>query len=77
MAYDLAMKGIQALDIGQLDNEYEWYMRGTDKKTKIPGKCVAESVGYRIPDEIEDRLYEQQIIARIEGKDTAPPEKID
>ena len=77
LAYDLAMKGIQALDIGQLDNEYEWYMRGTDKKTKIPGKCVAESVGYRIPDEIEDRLYEQQIIARIEGKDTAPPEKID
>ena len=65
LAYDLAMKGIQALDIGQLDNEYEWYMRGTDKKIKIPGKCVAESVDYRIPDEIADRLYEQQIIARV------------
>lgn len=65
LAYDLAMKGIQALDIGQLDNEYEWYMRGTDKKIKIPGKCVAESVNYRIPDEIADSLYEQQIIARV------------
>lgn len=65
LVYDLAMKGIQALDIGQLDNEYEWYMRGTDKKIKIPGKCVAESVDYRIPDEIADNLYEQQIIARV------------
>lgn len=67
LAYDLAMKGIQALDIGQLDNEYEWYMRGTDKKIKIPGKCVAESVEYRIPDEIADNLYEQQIIARVDA----------
>lgn len=65
LAYDLAVKGIQALDIGQLDNEYEWYIRGTDKKIQIPGKCVAESVNYRTTDEITDSLYERQIIARV------------
>lgn len=66
LAYDLAVKGIQTLDIGQLDNEYEWYMRGTDKRIEIPGKCVAESIDYRIPDEIGDSSYESQIVARIE-----------
>lgn len=65
LAYDLAMRGIQALDIGQLDNEYEWYMRGADKRIEIPGKCVAESVNYRVPNEIMDSSYERQIIAQI------------
>lgn len=65
LAYDLAMRGIQAIDIGQLDNEYEWYMRGADKRIEIPGKCVAELVNYRVPDEIMDSSYEGQILAQI------------
>lgn len=65
LAYDLAMRGIQAVDIGQLDNEYEWYLRGVDERTEIPGKCVAESLAYQVPDEIADSSYERQIVARV------------
>lgn len=42
LAYDLAIAGYQALDIGQLDNEYEWYIRGAEERIPIPGKMVAE-----------------------------------
>lgn len=42
LAYDLALAGYQALDIGQLDNEYEWYIRGVEERIPIPGKMVAE-----------------------------------
>jgi glycosyltransferase family protein len=65
LAYDLAMKGFQALDIGQLDNEYEWYLRGAESQIEIPGKCVAELRDCRVPDEIADPVYESQIITRI------------
>lgn len=65
LAYDLAMDGIQALDIGQLDNEYEWYMKQTEERIGIPGKCVAEMPGYRIPEEIGDEIYENQVVARV------------
>lgn len=42
LAFDLAKEGYQALDIGQLDNEYEWYLRGAKDRIEIPGKMVAE-----------------------------------
>ncbi len=42
MARDLALEGYQAIDIGQLDNEYDWYCMRTEKRVPIPGKLVAE-----------------------------------
>lgn len=36
MAYDLADMGYQALDIGNVDIEAEWFLRGVDEKIKIP-----------------------------------------
>jgi glycosyltransferase family protein len=42
LAYDLAKEGYQAIDIGQIDNEYEWYLRKAEKRVSIPGKMVAE-----------------------------------
>lgn len=63
LAYDLAMEGIQALDIGQLDNEYEWYLRGAKKRIEIPGKCVSE-LAHDVS-VIEDEEYTQHIIARV------------
>lgn len=65
LAYDLAMAGIQALDIGQLDNEYEWYLRGAAGRVEIPGKCVAELGKYHRVQEVEDETYQNQIVARI------------
>lgn len=42
LAYDLAKKGFQALDVGQIDNEYEWFIRKVQERTDISGKFVAE-----------------------------------
>lgn len=65
LAYDLFNEGYQAIDIGHIDNEYEWFLRGTDERTIIPGKYVNECMG---GDYVEDIFYEQckkQIIAEI------------
>lgn len=66
LAYDIALEGIQALDIGQLDSEYEWYLRGTGERVEIMGKCVAELRSCHNVELIADEEYEKQIIERIE-----------
>lgn len=62
LAYDLAMKGIQAVDFGQLDQEYEWYLRG-DIISAIPGK----SGRYNYDDEelAGNREYIEQIVDKV------------
>jgi hypothetical protein len=35
LAYELALSGRQALDIGNLDVEYEWFLQGAKTKVKI------------------------------------------
>lgn len=65
LAYDLAKLGIQALDIGQIDNEYEWFLCGAENRTEILGKGVAELSWCHQPEnEIED--YNNEIIKRID-----------
>lgn len=66
MAYDLAMEGMQALDIGQLDNEYEWYLREAQHRIAIPGKMVAEVEDSMHKESIADMEYQTQIIGEIE-----------
>ena len=41
LCYDLADIGVQIIDIGHLDIEYEWYLRNSEKII-IPGKYVNE-----------------------------------
>lgn len=65
LAYDLATYGYQAIDIGNIDIEYEWYLRGAKEKIKIPGKYTSEAPGGRNVEDIEDENYEKQIVARI------------
>lgn len=62
LAYDLHREGIQTLDIGQLDNEYEWYIRGTETRIPIPGKTVAEVEGAHEPEDIDSLEYQNQIM---------------
>lgn len=66
LAYDLAQMGYQAIDIGQLDNEYDWYRMGVEKQVEIKGKMVAESLNGRLPDEIDDVKYKDEIICCVE-----------
>lgn len=69
LAYDLGILGIQSIDIGHLDNEYEWFLKKVDEKVNISGKLVAELKfsldNDEIVDELKDEQYEKQIIAYI------------
>lgn len=64
LAYDLAMVGYQALDIGHLDLEYEWYLQGEGGRTAVPHKYNNEYPGGEQVTEIADAVYEGQIIAK-------------
>lgn len=72
LAYDLAKAGYQSIDIGQLDNEYDWYHRRAEKQIPIKGKGVAESYVGRVPDEDDDielSKYKNECIAFIESEE--------
>ena len=63
-AYDLAVDGYQAIDIGNVDIEYEWYLRGASEKTVIEGKYTSEAKGGRNVADVVDPIYESQIISK-------------
>lgn len=62
LAYDLGKLGMQSLDIGQLDNEYEWYIKNVKERIDIPGKMVAEVKNDLCVNKLEDIEYEKQIV---------------
>jgi glycosyltransferase family protein len=65
LAYELALNGYQAVDIGNIDVEYEWYLRGATSKVKLVGKYTSEAIGGRIVENIIDSKYESQIIKKL------------
>lgn len=68
LAYDLAQEGYQAIDIGHIDIEYEWYLRGALKAEVIEGKYVNEASGGRIvSDDIVDSRYLNEVMITIGG----------
>lgn len=66
LAYDLAKTGRQAIDIGHLDLEYEWFLKGEGVRVPIPYKYVNEIEGGEIVVDICDKKYENEIKVRIE-----------
>ncbi len=65
LAYDLYKAGYQAIDIGHIDVEYEWFKMGVDRPVKLEGKYVCEAPGGDEVEIINDIDYENQIIALI------------
>lgn len=65
LASNLANAGIQAIDIGNIDIEYEWYLRNAEKKVPIPGKYTYETKEEYTFVECVDEEYLKQIIDRI------------
>jgi glycosyltransferase family protein len=63
MAYSLAKVGYQAIDIGNVDIEYEWYLRGSTDKIRIPYKYTGEAEGGRQVEHTSDEVYFKQIMA--------------
>lgn len=70
MAYDLAQMGYQAVDIGQIDNEYDWYRLGVQERVPIKGKMVAEARNDDCLDSFTDDEYFAQIITKIDIEDS-------
>lgn len=72
LALRLATAGKVVWDLGHLDIEYEWYLRGAKNKIPIPGKYVNESsVHYMDPVDADPALhqkYRSQIIFEVSMK---------
>ena len=66
LAYDLWKAGYQAIDIGHLDVEFEWFLRGYSKLEQVPGKWVAEAGGMSKDQLSQDQQYLSQIIDTID-----------
>lgn len=66
LAYDLSLNGHQAIDIGHIDIEYEWFRKKTTEKVQIEGKFVNEAKNKSVVDIYgEDEKYLKSIIKRI------------
>ena len=66
IALDLCNKGIQTIDIGHADIEYEWFLCHAQQKISIKNKFVNEA-GDDPKDfeQINDPIYNSQIIDKI------------
>lgn len=64
LAYDLAKISYQAIDIGHIDVEYEWYLQNAKKKVPIKGKYVNEAreKGDLSNLKIDDEKYKNSIV---------------
>lgn len=65
LAYDLAVKGFWAIDIGHIDLEYEWFLRGVERPVKIQNKYVNEVTEGKTCEEVNDPVYQQQILIQL------------
>lgn len=67
LAFNLSQLGYQALDMGHIDIEYEWYRMGATSKVPITGKFTNEAAILHLADSevvgtLQDAEYEKQII---------------
>lgn len=65
MPRDLVPLGYQALDIGNIDTEYEWFRANTRERIAIKGKFFYEAQNSSDLNCIEDERYFEQIVAKI------------
>lgn len=65
LAYDLFFFGYQAIDMGHVDIEYEWFKKGTKGKENVPGKAVNERGGNRPINPIATDDYYRQIVVSL------------
>lgn len=67
LAYDLARAGYWALDIGHLDLEYEWFLKGKGY-SYITNKYNNEMLGDTVVGDIDDESYSKSIVEIISRK---------
>lgn len=68
LAYDLSKLGYQAIDIGHIDIEYEWFLKNAKEKIPIENKYtneVKDGKNIKLLELIKDSNYVKQIISKI------------
>lgn len=65
LAYDLGVEGYQAIDVGHVDIEYEWYLLKAKEKVAIDGKFVNEVNNSKEDNTLDDASYKKSIITVI------------
>lgn len=65
LSLDLHNEGFQAVDIGHIDVEYEWYLKGAKEKLAIKNKFVNEVNAGKFEEEFIESEYYDQIIYHI------------
>jgi glycosyltransferase family protein len=65
LAHDLHKLGYQAIDIGHIDIEYEWFLMKAKWTVNIADKHTNEALDNVAPDDIFDINYNKQIILNI------------
>lgn len=65
LSYDLYKLGFQAVDIGHIDIEYEWFLQGAQVKSNVKNKYNYEANGIIKDDDFKDEKYESQILSII------------
>lgn len=66
LVYDLYKQGVRAIDIGHVDNEYEWYLKGDHCRSAIKGKYVNEVAGGNIINESDNEVLKKEIVCVID-----------
>ena len=62
LAYDLSKAGYQAIDIGHIDIEYEWFLQGAKNKCPVKYKYIGEIDGGDNVENLTDDEYLNQVI---------------
>lgn len=65
LAYDLSKDGYQAIDIGHIDIEYEWFLMGAKSKCEIKNKYVNEVNSNIEIGELTEEKYISEIVSKI------------
>lgn len=65
LAYDLALEGYHAIDIGHIDIEYEWFLQGATEKCPVKNKYIGEVDGGTAILSINDSKYKNEIISNL------------
>lgn len=65
MAYDLCVEGFTAIDLGNIDTEYEWFKMGATQKVPVKNKMVYEAGAGKGVGDADDPQYLSEIIAKI------------
>lgn len=62
LSFEISQKGYQAIDIGHIDSEYEWFKMGATHKVKLNHKHTAEHNFDQDIIFLDDNEYDSQII---------------